>query len=119
MLDIFTHSAFSLTSLTDSINKLPFLPGRVGQLGLFEESGVATTSVMIEERDGSLNLIETSLRGSPVAQNTHTKRKLRSLLIPHIALEDTILADEVQNVRAFGTESQFEGVQSVVNLRLS
>ena len=38
--------------------------------------------------------------------------------MPHIALEDTILADEVQNVRAFGS-SMLEGVQAVVNQRMS
>ena len=40
-------------------------------------------------------------------------------MVPHIALEDTILADEVQNVRAFGSESMLEGVQAVVNQRMS
>ena len=38
--------------------------------------------------------------------------------MPHVALEDTILADEVQNVRAFGSESMLEGVQAVVNQRM-
>lgn len=118
-LDIFSNSAFSLTSLTDAINKVPFVPGRLGQLGIFDESGVSTTSVMIEEREGSLSLIETSPRGAPATQNLHNKRKARSLVVPHIALEDTVLADEIQNVRAFGTENALEGVQNVVNLRLA
>jgi len=118
-LDIFGNSAFSLTSLTDAINKVPFVPGRLGQLGIFDESGVSTTSVMIEEREGSLTLIETSQRGAPAQQNQHNKRKARSLVVPHIALEDTILADEVQNVRAFGSESMLDGVQNVVNFRLA
>jgi len=51
---------------------------------------------MIEEREGSLNLVETTARGAPAIQNTTNKRKARSLVVPHIALEDTILADEVQ-----------------------
>jgi hypothetical protein len=74
---------------------------------------------MIEEREGSLTLIETSQRGAPAQQNQHNKRKARSLVVPHIALEDTILADEVQNVRAFGSESLLDGVQNVVNFRLA
>lgn len=117
-LDIFNSNAFSMVSLTDSINKVPFLPGRIGQLGLFREQGVATTSVLVEEREGSLTLVETTARGAPAVQNTHNKRKARSLTVPHIALEDTILADEVQNLRAFGSDSQLEGVQQVVNDRL-
>ena len=118
-LDIFSNNAFSLVSLTDAINKVPFVPGRIGQLGLFDETGVSTTTVVIEEREGSLTLIETTPRGAPAAQNQHNKRKARSLVVPHIALEDTILADEVQNVRAFGSESMLDGVQNVVSFRLA
>ena len=118
-LDIFSGSAFTMVALTDAINKMPYVPGRIGQLGLFREQGVSTTSVMIEEREGSLNLVETTARGAPAIQNTTNKRKARSLVVPHVALEDTILADEVQNVRAFGSESMLEGVQAVVNQRMS
>ena len=39
-LDIFSSSAFSMVSLTDAINKMPYVPGRIGQLGLFREQGV-------------------------------------------------------------------------------
>src|SRR5688500_12287459 len=66
--------------LTDAINKMPYLPGRIGQLGLFREQGVSTTSVMIEEREGSLNFVETTARGAPAIQNTTNKRKARSLV---------------------------------------
>src|SRR5919106_2772651 len=118
-LDIFSGSAFSMVALTDAINKMPYVPGRIGQLGLFREQGVSTTSVMIEEREGSLTLVETTSRGAPAVQHVANKRKARSLTVPHIALEDTILADEVQNVRAFGSENMLEGVQNVVNQRLS
>ena len=97
-LDIFSGSAFSMVALTDAINKMPFVPGRIGQLGLFREQGVSTTSVMIEEREGNLTLVETTSRGAPAVQHIANKRKARSLSVPHIALEDTILADEVQNV---------------------
>ena len=117
-LDIFGSNAFSMVSLTDAINKMPYVPGKVGQLGLFTETGVTTTSIMIEEKEGSLILIETTPRGAPAKQNTVGKRKMRSLVIPHIALEDTIQADEVQNVREFGSDSELQAVQNVVNSRL-
>jgi hypothetical protein len=83
-LDIFSNSAFSMVALTDAINHMPYVPGRVGRLGLFREQGVSTTSVMIEEREGSLNLVETTVRGAPAIQNTTNKRKARSLVVPHI-----------------------------------
>ena len=39
-------------------------------------------------------------------------------MIPHIPYDSTIIADEVRNVRAFGSESSLEGVKTVVNQRL-
>src|SRR4029453_12573409 len=116
-LYIFSSSAFTMVALTDAINKMPYVPGRIGQLGLFREQGVSTTSVMIEEREGSLNLVETTARGAPAVQNTTNKRKARSLVVPHIALEDTILGDEGQSVPSSGSESML--VQAVVNHRMS
>ncbi len=117
-LDVFNSNAFSVVSLTDAINKVPFIPGKIGQLGLFTESGVTTTTVMIEERQGSLNLIETTSRGAPAVQNHVNKRKARSFVVPHVAMEDTIMADEVQNIRSFGSENEIESIQQVVQFRL-
>lgn len=114
-----TNNAFTTASLTDAINKLPFVPGKVTRLGLFAESGVATTSILIEEKDGVLSLVETTPRGAPAVQHTSPKRKVRSLAIPHIAYEDTVKSDQVQNVRAFGSESAMEGVQTVVNQKIA
>lgn len=33
-LDIFNNDAFSVVSLTDAINKLPYVPGQAGRLRL-------------------------------------------------------------------------------------
>ncbi len=118
-LDVFNNDAFSVLQLTDAINKTPYIPGQVMRLGLFRESGVTTTSVMIEERDGVLYLVENKLRGAPANQNQTAKRKARSLAVPHLPVEDHISADEIQGVRAFGSESQLVAVQTVVNERLA
>ena len=119
VLDIFSDNAFSIVSLTDSINKRPYVPGQVTGLGIFEEKGVSTTSVMIEEKDGILYLVENKPRGASGQQNQTEKRKGRSLAITHLPVEDKILADEIQGVRAFGSESQLVAIQSVVNERMN
>lgn len=54
----------------------------------------------------------------PMTANRTNKRKARSFVVPHVAIEDTILADEVQNLRAFGSDSNLEGIQQVVQFRL-
>src|SRR5574341_2351871 len=102
VLDVFKTDAFSVIAMTEAINKIPHLPGRIGELGIFEEGGVATTSIMIEEKDGTLTLVPTAPRGGPGKPYTPDKRKARSLAIPHIPHEDKITADELQNVRMFG-----------------
>ena len=104
LLDIFNDDAFSLTSLTATLNDQPYKPGRIGELGLFKESGINTTTAMVESRNGELILLPTSERGAPAPQAKWRKRQVRSFVIPHIPYDSTIVADEVRNVRAFGSE---------------
>ena len=118
MLDVFNSDAFSVVSLTDAILKAPFRPMRIGSLGLFRERGITTTTVVIEEKDGRLSLIPTSPRGGPASTIGAQKRTPRSFAVPHLERESKIMADEVQNVRAFGSENAQEVVQSIVNERL-
>jgi hypothetical protein len=113
-LDVFSNSAFSLTSLTDSINNIKAVPGRIAELRVFEEQPVATTSVMLEERDGILELANPLPRGGPGQSLPKNPRTARSLIIPHFQFDDAIMADEVQNVRAFGSESELETVAGKV-----
>lgn len=119
MLDIFNDDAFSVISLTGVVNKMPYLPGQVGALNLFAEAGVASTTIAIDERNGVLSLVKTTQRGAPGVQNTTGKGKTRSFKVPHVQLDDTIMADEVQGVRVLGSQDQTAGVQQVVNDRLS
>ena len=119
MLDVFKTDAFSTVSLTDAILKAPFKPSRIGQLGLFRERGITTTTVVVEEKDGRLSLIQTSQRGGPASTIGQEKRKARSFVIPHLERESTIMADEIQNVRAFGSEDALQGLQAIINDRLA
>jgi hypothetical protein len=118
MLDIFRDDAFSVTSLTDAIEKLPFVPGRLGQLGIFSPTSVATTTVVLEEREGLLDLIAPTPRGGPGETIDVAKRVARALVIPKFEINDAIMAEEVQGVRAFGSQSQVEMLQNKVGERL-
>jgi len=119
MLDVFKSDAYQFTTLTDAILKAPYKPGRIGALGLFRERGIKTTQVAIEEKDGQLSLITSTPRGGVGSRLGNSKRKIRSFSVPHFEREYTILADEVQGVRAFGSEDSTATVQGVVNERLA
>ena len=115
MLDIFKTDAFGVVSLTTAINKMPYKPSRLGESGIFTQKGISTTTVVIEEQQGKLSLVQTAARGSmPRVQSTRT-RKTKAFPVLWLPENDTIMADEVQNVRAFGTEDQVAGVAQVLN----
>lgn len=114
-MDIFNDDAFSVHSLTAAINKRPYRPGQISATGLFAEDGVTTTIISIEEKDGNLALVEPSPRGGPGESVAADKRKLIPFAIPHYERNDAVYADEVQNVRAFGSESDVEMVEERVN----
>ena len=118
-MDIFNDDAFSLSSLTAAINQMDYKPGRLGELGLFRESGITTTTAVVESVNGILRLLPSAERGAPAVQAVGEKRQMRSFVIPHIPHDSTILAAEVQNVRQFGSEDALQGVQAVVNQRLA
>lgn len=119
MLDVFKSDAFSVVSLTDAILKRPYKPGRIGTLGYFRERGMTTTTAVIEEKDGRLSLIATSPRGGPASVIGSSKRTARSFLASHLERESTVMADEVQGIRAFGSEDVTEAVQALINERLT
>jgi hypothetical protein len=118
MLDIFNNEAFSTLELTNAINVVPNQFGRIGEIGLFAPKSTRTTSVAVEFNNGVLNLIPAGTRGGPANLNKTGKRQLKNFNIPHFPLEDQIKAEDVQNIRAFGSENELEQVQDVVNDRL-
>lgn len=119
MLDVFRTDAFSVITLTDAINKIKYVPRHVSSLGLFRETGVTTITVAIEERDGVLELIPPTPRGGPGTTNPLRARRARPFIIPHFEKNDNVMADEVQGIRAFGTETEVETVQYKVGDKLS
>ncbi len=116
-MDVFEGDAFNMRSLTAAINATPFVPGRVSELGIFEEQGVTTNKISVERIAPSVGLVQTSSRGAPPVQNTADLRTMYDLNTSRIAVSDTLYADEVQGVRAFGSENDVQALQAEVNSR--
>lgn len=114
VLDIFKGDAFSIFEMTKAISIIPNNYGLIRTLGLFNEKGIKTTSVLIEKKHGVLNLLPQTERGGEGTYNMSSKRDIVSLNIPNFTLRDRIKAEDVQDIRSFGTESEFETVQNVV-----
>lgn len=118
-MNIFENDAFSLSSMTDAIDRVPTNPGTLGQLNLFNVNPIRTETVGIEERAGTLSLIQTSKRGTPLEQGLADKAKMRYFATTRIAKEDHILASELQFVRQFNTTDQIKSLQSEMARRMT
>jgi hypothetical protein len=115
MLDIFKQDAFSVTSLTDAMREIKYVPSYIGRLGLFTETAVNTLSVAIEkDKEQNVFLIQSSARGAPGQTFGKNKRAMRELRVPHFQVDDAVYADEVQSVRQFGTEMAVEMLQGKI-----
>ncbi|MDR6447685.1 hypothetical protein J2794_003801 [Paraburkholderia terricola] len=116
---LLNDDAFSLSSLSAAINEQPQVPSRLATLGLFEEEGITTTVVQIERDGDTLALVPTGQRGASGAVVVGSKRNMIPFNTVHLPQRATIGADEIQNLRAFGSETELEAIQTVINRRLA
>ncbi len=93
---------FSNSEFIESFRRLPNLYNRVA--GMFPERSVTTTTVMIEQSNGSLNIVASRPRNAAADKVTADKRVVRYLGIPHIPIQDVVLPGEIQDVRMFGSQ---------------
>ncbi len=119
LLDVFNGDAFNVVSLTAAINRMPFKQSRIGAMGLFASKGIKSTIAVVEEKDGVLSLLPTAARGAPPNVAGRGDRRVRHFNVPHIPLDSAVMADEVQGVRAFGSETETQGVAQVVNDKIA
>lgn len=116
--DPFNDPCFSMANLTDAIQILPNLYGRLAEMGLYAIKPINTRTVMIDEQHGVLRLLASQPLGSPGTQAAHGKRKVRSFIVPHIPHDDIVLPGDVAGVRAFGSESGLQTVAVIINDRM-
>jgi hypothetical protein len=94
------------------MREIKYVPSYISRLGLFTEYSVPTLTIGIEkDKDMNVFLVQSSPRGSAGQTFGKNKRSMRDLRIPHFQVDDAIYADQVQAVRAFGTEAAVETLQ--------
>ena len=118
LLDIFNNNAFKMVAMLQALESVDFRPQRLGDMGIFTPNPVRNQTVAIENRNGTLSLIKTSERGQPLGQRNTEKRNIRDFRTLRIAKSDRILASELADIRAFGSESELQQVQTEIARRL-
>jgi hypothetical protein len=108
---------YNMIALTGAINELPYIPHELEEWLPWNVQGEAIDKLLIEFlADGSLELIDEAARGS--GKKESVDRDVRSSIlikVPYYPQWETIMAAQVQGVRAFGSDSELEGYQVKVN----
>ncbi|WP_437881030.1 major capsid protein [Pseudomonas sp. LRF_L74] len=117
-ISIFEDEAFSVEALLGVVNQDHVVPGQISNSGLFEEQGVNTGVVQIEKDGMTLQLVPAAPRGSQGLAVIADKRSLVPFNTVHLPQVFQILADEIQGIRAVGSVTELQNVQSVVARRI-
>lgn len=106
-------NGFEVQDWTEEVNVIPNQWGTIGQLGLFQEEGVAEHVVVFEEiiKDGAL--IVDRVRGDRATYGKDATRKLHTFAVPHFPYDDAITPMDVQGKRAYGKASEVETLELV------
>lgn len=113
-ISLFQDPVFSVPALAVAISEQPFVPGRIGDLGLFTEEGITTTTVQIEYDGASLQLVAAKPRGGVGQVVNADRRRMIPFNTVHLPQRSTMMADEVQGIRAFGQQTELEVAQQRV-----
>lgn len=119
VLDIFSNDAFTMVSMSRAVDRVETVPRMLGELGVFMDNPIRMETVAVEDRSGTLSIIQTSQRGAPVDEKQTEKRKIRDFRTQRIAKTARITASELQFIREFGTEAQVMAVQTEIARRLN
>lgn len=120
MLDIFNQDPFTMASLTEAINITPYIPSRIGKMGLFAEKNPTAHTVFLERKGTTISLLTTKPRGSgEVTKKAADSRDVLPIMIPHVPHGDDLLASDLSGLRAFDTETQVVTLSEMLNEKLS
>ena len=99
---------FTLGALTQSMNLFPLQYGRISAMGIFSPAPHSTRSFSIDSKSGTLSLLPTTSWGGAATGASKITRGTRTITIPPTAHEDHLDPNDLQDVRAFGTEQSAE-----------
>lgn len=108
-IEAIVNERFTNVQLTQAIEKRQNEYGLLNAQGIFAEEGIADRVVKIETKDSTLSIVPTSPIGTPApADDNPDGREIRLLPTFRHAKMHTLLAEEVQGVRKFGSDDEVE-----------
>lgn len=114
-----SNSQFGIRPMTEAINKLPSTPTIIRELNIFKPKYHNTTYVRLGERQKRLSLVPAVPRGTPGEGVETAYNLIGNFDMLHLPKHDVILADDVQNLSAWGTDNKAASVAELVNDKLA
>ena len=114
-MDIFRSDAFSMIEMTNAVQDFQTVPSFLDSLGIFTPVPITTERFEVEMvGDGTLGLVPTTERGAPRTTISRDRRKMRDFSTVRLRQFDTLRAQEVAGIRAFGSQTEVEQAVRVV-----
>lgn len=111
---------FGVFALSEAIIQWPAQFGLLSNweslfgMPLFGEKGIPETVVRVDVKKKDLHIIPSTPRGTPGIKDTVDQRGIKIFPTFRHQLDGTLLADEFQNVRAWGTDAQLDVIEDRV-----
>lgn len=111
---------FNMVELSLALANMPHFAGYFQKIGMFTPKPIRTTSFAVEYAESKIHLLPSSARGSVMSTPSATQnrdRKAITLTTAHLEVVKEVLAEDVQNVRAFGAEEANAELMTMVQAR--
>ena len=123
-MDIFkggaAGGAFSAITLTTAIRDLKYTPSLLTSMpGLITKLPIRNAKFAVERMADTQRLIPVTERGAPRSRQTRDRRNIRDFRTVRTSKVDELRAVELADIRAFGSETELEAVQSELAMRFS
>ncbi|QFS83988.1 major capsid protein [Roseivivax sp. THAF197b] len=113
-IDIFKGDAFSAMELGEAIRIIPNQWGTIGEMGLFSPKSIRGTKFSVEMKNGVIQLVGSSERGTPLGGQRRSKRDLVDFRTERFGKTSEINADDIDNIRAFGSVTELQDAEREV-----
>jgi hypothetical protein len=111
-------NGFELSDWTSELQIIPNTWGLVNSLGIFQDEGITTSTVVLESREGSLGLLQDTVRGARVQVNKDDLSKIRSFAVPYFTDDDYLTPLDLQGKRMYGTAAQPDNEAAAIARKL-
>lgn len=110
---------YGVRPMSEAINRISVPPTIIEELGIFKKTALTTTYVNVEQKQGVLKLVDAVPRGTPGQAVKDYRGPVKTFNCLHLPKDDVVRADDVQNIRSFGTDNKTDAVATKVAEKLA